>query len=406
MEEVFLRFPHLAEQIFQDLDNYSLSQCRLATRSWKNSVDEHKYRDVTPIATKLIKTLTDCTDKSLEEILDDFNVDVVDLASDVYKICNKHYDDYNETIEETALFDAAENGYILVFILVMKNFAHEPEYSCDECYRDYEYDPKADCACNEDLKYEVNPSNEDAQTPLHYAARNGHWSICQLIIEYNVDNFNNPNDNNPADNRGQTPLHLAAKNGHLTICELILENIEGISSGAQFTEDPSIPTPLHMAAANGHTSVCQLLLQNMRDKNPADVSFRTPLHLAAENGHLAVCEVLIENVYEGLEDDYGQTPFQLAAQNGHLSVCQLFIDCSSEDKNPKGYKGQTPLHLAARHGQLEVCELILKHVSDKNPKNYTGKTPLQLAVDSGRTSVAEVIKSALGIRHSKRIRLG
>ena len=404
MEEVFLRFPHLSEQIFQDLDNYSLSQCRLATRSWKNSVDEHKYCQIVPKAFKLIKKLTNCTDESLEEILDDFNVDVIDLASDVYKICHKHYVNYDKTVDETALFDAAEKGYTLVFILVMRNFVCEPEDSCDKCYRDNEYDPKADCSCNEDLKYYVNPSNEAKQTPLHYAARNGHWPICRFIIEYNVDNDNNPNDNNPADNHGLTPIHLAAKNGHLTICELFIDYVEGISFG--FGDDASIPTPLHMAAANGHTSVCELLLENMRDKNPADVSFRTPLHLAAENGHLAVCELLIENVYEGLEDDYGQTPFQLAAQNGHLSVCQLFIDCSSEDKNPKGYKGQTPLHFAAKHGQLEVCQLILKHVSDKNPKNYAGKTPLQLAVDSGRTSVTELFKSALGIRHSKRIRLG
>ena len=109
---------------------------------------------------------------------------------------------------------------------------------------------------------------------------------------------------------------------------------------------------------------------------------------------------------EGLEDDYGQTLFQLAAQNGHLSVWQLFIDCSSEDKNPKGYKGETPLHLAAKYGQLKICQLLLKHASEKNPKNYAGKTPLQLAVDSGRTSVTELFKSVLGIRHSKRIRLG
>ena len=293
----------------------------MASRSWNIFLDEHKYRQVAPKAFKLIKKLTNCTDESLKEILDDFNVDMIDLASDVYKICHKHYNNYDKTVEEAALFDAAENGYTLVYILVMRSFVREPDYSCDECYRDYKYDPKADCACNEDLKYYVNPSNKDKQTPLHYAARNGQWPICQLIIEHNVDNSNNPNDNNPADNHGLTPIHLAAKNGHLTICELFIENIEGISLG--FGDDASIPTPLHMAAGNGHTSVCELLLENMRDKNPADVSFRTPLHLAAENGHLAVCELLIENVYQGLEDDYGQTPFQLAAKNGHLSVCQL-----------------------------------------------------------------------------------
>ena len=39
MEEVFLRFPHLGEHIFQNLDNQNLSKCLEVGQSWKSFID-------------------------------------------------------------------------------------------------------------------------------------------------------------------------------------------------------------------------------------------------------------------------------------------------------------------------------------------------------------------------------
>ena len=39
MEEVFLRFPHLAESFFDKLDNQNLSKCLEVGRSWKSFID-------------------------------------------------------------------------------------------------------------------------------------------------------------------------------------------------------------------------------------------------------------------------------------------------------------------------------------------------------------------------------
>ena len=58
----------------------------------------------------------------------------------------------------------------------------------------------------------------DRSTPLHFAANNGHFSVCELII-------NNISRKNPGDECGWTPLHSAAQNGHLRVCKLILRNI-------------------------------------------------------------------------------------------------------------------------------------------------------------------------------------
>ena len=37
------------------------------------------------------------------------------------------------------------------------------------------------------------------------------------------DNFS---ERNPKDNLGETPLHFAAQNGHLPVCQLIINNIK------------------------------------------------------------------------------------------------------------------------------------------------------------------------------------
>jgi len=63
-----------------------------------------------------------------------------------------------------------------------------------------------------------NPFDRNGGTPLHLSAKNGHFDICQLIME-NVPN------KNPANLFGITPLHEAIKNCYLDICKLFIENI-------------------------------------------------------------------------------------------------------------------------------------------------------------------------------------
>ena len=43
MEETFQRFSHLAEEIFQNLNNKGLAKCREVGRFWKNFIDERNY---------------------------------------------------------------------------------------------------------------------------------------------------------------------------------------------------------------------------------------------------------------------------------------------------------------------------------------------------------------------------
>ena len=62
-----------------------------------------------------------------------------------------------------------------------------------------------------------NPGNAIGKTPLHYAARNGHFEICQLITQ-SVKYIH------PRDSDGNTPLLLAVDRNHLDIVKLFLDN--------------------------------------------------------------------------------------------------------------------------------------------------------------------------------------
>ena len=62
-----------------------------------------------------------------------------------------------------------------------------------------------------------NPGNARGKTPLHYAARNGHFETCQLITK-------SVKDIHPRDSDGNTPLLLAVDRNHLDIVKLFLDN--------------------------------------------------------------------------------------------------------------------------------------------------------------------------------------
>ena len=42
MDVIILRFPHLPEQIFSELDNKSMAKCRETNRSWQDIINRQK----------------------------------------------------------------------------------------------------------------------------------------------------------------------------------------------------------------------------------------------------------------------------------------------------------------------------------------------------------------------------
>ena len=53
MEELFLRFPHLSEKIFDNLNNGSLSKSREISKSWNLYLSDEKWYEIRILKAKL-----------------------------------------------------------------------------------------------------------------------------------------------------------------------------------------------------------------------------------------------------------------------------------------------------------------------------------------------------------------
>ncbi|NXN20804.1 ANR39 protein, partial [Nycticryphes semicollaris] len=90
------------------------------------------------------------------------------------------------------------------------------------------------------------------------------------------------------DTAGYTALHYASRNGHLGVCQLLLQ--WGAHCDAR---TPGGATPLHRATYCGHLAIARLLLAHGADPAAADGDGRTSLHKAAEQGHRELCVLLL-----------------------------------------------------------------------------------------------------------------
>ena len=161
-----------------------------------------------------------------------------------------------------------------------------------------------------------------------------------------------------------SPLHLAARHGHFTVCKFILQNIE-----EKNPRNSRWLTPLHEAAYEGHFNVSQLIIGELEPVNQhpkTQIQEETPLHFAAKRGHMEVCAVFTD--FEGLKDRNGNTPFHLAAKGGYNSVCEHMIEIL-HNIEPLNSIGLTPFHLAAKFGKISICKMIIKKIKNTEESN-------------------------------------
>ena len=87
---------------------------------------------------------------------------------------------------------------------------------------------------------------------MHVAAMTGQIKVFQTMLEKAVDK-------DPKDDNWDTPLHSAARGGHYTICKLIFD--AGIEDKNPINEN--FETPLELATLNNHTKVGLLILESV-----------------------------------------------------------------------------------------------------------------------------------------------
>ena len=102
--------------------------------------------------------------------------------------------------------------------------------------------------------------------PLWEAAMNGNIEAVTQHLAAGAD------VNVKDDNWGATPLHFAARNGHKDVAELLV-----VKGAAMNTKDDDGRTPLHLVAGTGHNEITELLIAKGADVNAKDKRSFTPL---------------------------------------------------------------------------------------------------------------------------------
>jgi len=219
--------------------------------------------------------------------------------------------------------------------------------------------------------YDINEGDFGGNTPLSWAAHNGHDEVVKLLLRWEKINPNKPNGH------GQTPLALASWSGRGGAVKLLLR-LEEVNPDKP---DDSGRTPLSYAAWGGHERVVKLLLRR-EEVNPdqPDNHSRTPLSYAVWGGHEEVVTILLKRkeVSPDKPDIVGRTPLSYAAQDGHEAVVKILLGREEVNPDKPDNSARTPLWHAASGGHEGVVKILLgrEEVNPRQARYCRPNTPL------------------------------
>ena len=390
MEDICLKFPHIAGKVFKNVDNQTLVNLQKSSRRINNFINGEKFYWLR-IFQKYCQ-MAGYFSEYWKKIVKNTPLEVVKkLAMASFQFSKTFADKKIGAWRPFHL--AAAFGNLELYKWIEDKCGELPLLECSSslghCSNPLHL--SADHGSLEIFKYLLkksvhkNPENEYGVTPLHLAAKNGHFDICILLIA------NILTDKNPRNDIGRTPLHAAALKDYLDICELLVNNTVDKNP-----RDDQGATPLDLSYPFGHFHVCKFIIENIDnlDLNLPQITMErtTLLRQAAADGKLVVFKSIAENVVEkNPSDDHGYTTFHLAARLGHFDVCELII-AYVDKKNTSNVDGVTPLYEVAPWGHLKICSLIFDHTKKINVVDYKGRTPKTLAEENGHLEVAKLFE--------------
>ena len=236
IDGILLRFPVVAQGIFKELDDKTLTTCRNVSRLWCDYLDDQKFCWIGMIQRyrKNIKN----TYHHWKKIFKNTPVAIVKEIS----VSTQQFfkDDTSRTkFRWSPLHIAVGQGNLELCKYIFEKTKN------------------------------TEPKIQSKWTALHMAAKMGHEGICEFLM-------NNLEDKNPSNSNGTTPFHYAAEGGLSNVCRLVIKNIENKNPAAL-----NGSTPLHLAAKKGHLEIVRLIVETGVEKNCL-FNGKTPLDLVNE----------------------------------------------------------------------------------------------------------------------------
>jgi 26S proteasome non-ATPase regulatory subunit 10 len=255
----------------------------------------------------------------------------------------------------------------------------------------------------------VNALGADAKsTPLIDAVRERDTSAITHLLE--VERV----DVDAGDEDAWTPLHFAAVMADVKIVKLLLEHGADVNAKAHRTVEPARTpasiTPLMMAALTKRDDSLQILrallgagakLNARNDRND------TALHMAVIGENLDAVRFLVAQHATDVDarGRFARTPLHTAVLTGNVALVRALLSHGADANAKARYSfndaamrpSATPLHLAVEHESdtaAPIIEALLEAGADPSARDFAGYTPAERAAILNQLDNAKPVRNA------------
>src|SRR5579871_116835 len=194
-------------------------------------------------------------------------------------------------------------------------------------------------------------------------------------------------DVNATEADGSTALHWAAQRDNLEIADLLIA--AGANAKAQTRYHI---TPLSLACTNGNAAMIEHLIKAGADPNGTSEEGETALMTAALTGRADALKVLLAHgANVNAKEPYkGQTALMWAASEGNAAAAAMLVEFGADVK-AKSTAGFTPLLFAVRDAHIDAAKVLLDHGANVNDVAPDGTNALNMAIVNAYYELAGVL---------------
>ena len=263
----------------------------------------------------------------------------------------------------TPLHEAVRRNNREIVTILLKEDQTEVESTCD--YEDYQYDSfyaNLLIMSHAELMEYKKDKCPRGYTPLHLAARYGHWEIA-------IDLLRNRAVVGAKDFLGVTPLHIAACHNHRHVVRVLVEFGANISS-----KTLNGSTPLHSAAACRALEVTNQLVYHGAILDAADDNNLTALHYCILDAH--------SNHFRGHLAKFYKDDKNYVRNTNFFQWLDVLINLMllGSNINAVDVHGRSVLHIAAKNGLADAVNVLMQRKSQLDVFDKSGETPLIAAI--------------------------
>jgi uncharacterized protein len=235
-----------------------------------------------------------------------------------------------------------------------------------------------------DQKVDLNVSQADGMTALHWAVRRDDVEMANLLILAGADV-------EAANRTGATPMYLACTNGNAAIIEKLLS--AGADANAPITAEKE--TPVMLAAFTGNVNAVRVILDHGADIDAKQARGQTALMWAASESHADVVKLLVDRGADvkatSLATNPGKkmTALLFSARQGDLSSAKILVEAGANVDDAMA-DGTTAMLLAILNGHHLLATYLLDKGANPNLTDGSGRPPLFAAIEMRNPQWAEV----------------